>query len=175
MVCPSTGRRAGKVRVGDPEAEKSQASADADRATALTELQRELDQLRTALDEARRAARPAAAAPCPYADILFDQENHPDVVGHFTYNANLLNVDHPERIQNSHRVADDVVVQSLPMFRVAAGSAIDCGICQEGAEQHQLVRTLPCAHTYHANCIDRSLLRQRGDCPLCRRPVVKQT
>ncbi|GAB4824439.1 E3 ubiquitin-protein ligase sdir1 [Ancistrocladus abbreviatus] len=44
---------------------------------------------------------------------------------------------------------------------------LTCTICLEQAKKGELVRTLPCLHQFHANCID-PWLRQQGTCPVCK-------
>lgn len=42
-----------------------------------------------------------------------------------------------------------------------------CTICLEHIKRGDLLRTLPCLHQFHANCID-PWLRQKGTCPVCK-------
>ncbi|KAK4780209.1 hypothetical protein SAY87_016315 [Trapa incisa] len=42
-----------------------------------------------------------------------------------------------------------------------------CTICLEQVNKGDLVRSLPCLHQFHANCID-PWLRQQGTCPMCK-------
>ncbi|KAI3866568.1 hypothetical protein MKW92_052009, partial [Papaver armeniacum] len=44
---------------------------------------------------------------------------------------------------------------------------LTCSVCQEQANVGENVRTLPCLHQIHDNCID-PWLRQQGTCPLCK-------
>lgn len=49
-----------------------------------------------------------------------------------------------------------------------AKSGEPCSICLEDFETLQNVKTLPCQHEYHAECIDTWLTSRSGKCPLCR-------
>ncbi|XP_021835443.1 E3 ubiquitin-protein ligase SDIR1 isoform X2 [Spinacia oleracea] len=42
-----------------------------------------------------------------------------------------------------------------------------CTVCLEQVKRGELLRTLPCLHQFHANCID-PWLRQQGTCPICK-------
>ena len=42
-----------------------------------------------------------------------------------------------------------------------------CSICLEDFRVGEMVRTIPCFHSFHANCIDR-WLRTRTTCPICK-------
>lgn len=44
---------------------------------------------------------------------------------------------------------------------------LTCSICLEQVNMGELVRSLPCLHQFHANCID-PWLRQQGTCPVCK-------
>ena len=53
----------------------------------------------------------------------------------------------------------------------ADGSEVPCcSVCLCDAEDGDAMRTLPCAHSYHAACIDR-WLGLKGTCPVCKRDV----
>ncbi|KAF5954231.1 hypothetical protein HYC85_007087 [Camellia sinensis] len=47
---------------------------------------------------------------------------------------------------------------------------LTCTICLEQVNRGELVRSLPCLHQFHANCID-PWLRQQGTCPVCKLSV----
>jgi E3 ubiquitin-protein ligase SDIR1 len=42
-----------------------------------------------------------------------------------------------------------------------------CTVCLADYEPGDHIRTLPCMHNYHTECID-PWLRDRGDCPICK-------
>ncbi|XP_057522424.1 E3 ubiquitin-protein ligase SDIR1 [Amaranthus tricolor] len=44
---------------------------------------------------------------------------------------------------------------------------LTCSVCLEQVNIGELIRSLPCLHQYHANCID-PWLRQQGTCPVCK-------
>ncbi|WCJ20489.1 RING/U-box superfamily protein [Euphorbia peplus] len=44
---------------------------------------------------------------------------------------------------------------------------LTCSICLEQVNGGELVRSLPCLHQFHTNCID-PWLRQQGTCPVCK-------
>jgi hypothetical protein len=46
-----------------------------------------------------------------------------------------------------------------------------CAICLEPYEMGQSVRTIPCFHTFHVDCID-PWLSTKATCPVCKHPAV---
>jgi hypothetical protein len=46
-----------------------------------------------------------------------------------------------------------------------------CAICLEPYEMGQSVRTIPCFHTFHVDCID-PWLSTKASCPVCKHPAV---
>lgn len=46
-----------------------------------------------------------------------------------------------------------------------------CSVCLELYEEGSVVRTIPCFHTFHTQCID-PWLSQKAQCPVCKHPAV---
>lgn len=44
---------------------------------------------------------------------------------------------------------------------------LTCSVCLEQVGVGELLRSLPCLHQFHVNCID-TWLRQQGTCPVCK-------
>ncbi|XP_028792684.1 E3 ubiquitin-protein ligase SDIR1 isoform X2 [Neltuma alba] len=49
----------------------------------------------------------------------------------------------------------------------APDDELTCSVCLEQVNVGDLLRSLPCLHQFHANCID-PWLRQQGTCPICK-------
>ncbi|KAF3946503.1 hypothetical protein ACB098_06G156400 [Castanea mollissima] len=49
----------------------------------------------------------------------------------------------------------------------ASDDELTCSVCLEQVNVGELIRSLPCLHQFHANCID-PWLRQQGTCPVCK-------
>lgn len=49
----------------------------------------------------------------------------------------------------------------------ASEDELTCTICLEQVNRGELIRSLPCLHQFHTNCID-PWLRQQGTCPVCK-------
>ncbi|CAK7325719.1 unnamed protein product [Dovyalis caffra] len=49
----------------------------------------------------------------------------------------------------------------------SSDDGLTCSVCLEQVIMGEVIRTLPCLHQFHANCID-PWLRQQGTCPVCK-------
>ncbi|PKI72356.1 E3 ubiquitin-protein ligase SDIR1-like isoform X2 [Punica granatum] len=49
----------------------------------------------------------------------------------------------------------------------ASEDELTCSVCLEQVVTGELIRSLPCLHQFHVNCID-PWLRQQGTCPICK-------
>ncbi|KAH9638632.1 hypothetical protein HF086_007766 [Spodoptera exigua] len=62
-------------------------------------------------------------------------------------------------------------IEALPSYKFAAathrGEQTSCVVCMCEFEARQLLRVLPCAHEFHAKCVDK-WLRSNRTCPICR-------
>jgi hypothetical protein len=79
-------------------------------------------------------------------------------------------------LYNNHVVASMNDVLNLPMGVYKEPAQVDdCSICTD-ALHATICRQLPCGHIFHMRCIDKWLLRDRGECPICRArlPGVKE-
>ena len=71
-------------------------------------------------------------------------------------------------LYNNHVVASMNEVLNLPMGVYKEPAQVDeCSICTD-ALHATVCRQLPCGHMFHMRCIDKWLLRDRGECPSCR-------
>ncbi|KAK1752289.1 hypothetical protein QBC47DRAFT_69295 [Echria macrotheca] len=48
-----------------------------------------------------------------------------------------------------------------------AGQSVECVICLETFKEDSMVRCLQCHHIFHAECINKWLLKHHTTCPLC--------
>lgn len=71
--------------------------------------------------------------------------------------------------------ASEFEISRLPEHVVEAATCTapdrECAICLEQFSQGDKVRTLPCLHQLHSQCVDR-WLRQKAQCPVCKFPVA---
>ena len=58
-------------------------------------------------------------------------------------------------------------INSLPTHKYNGENSMSCNICLEPFCNGEDVKTLPCLHLYHSNCIDNWLVRQTN-CPVCK-------
>ncbi len=65
-----------------------------------------------------------------------------------------------------------MMLKRLKSHVMRTDSAETCSICTEEYKQGDSVRTLPCKHEFHKNCVDKWLITAGRTCPLCRDNVV---
>ena len=49
----------------------------------------------------------------------------------------------------------------------------ECAICISDIENNDILRTLPCFHKYHKECIDPYLIERSLLCPICKNSIQK--
>ncbi|KAJ3065367.1 E3 ubiquitin-protein ligase Zswim2 [Podochytrium sp. JEL0797] len=49
-----------------------------------------------------------------------------------------------------------------------------CEVCLASFASGQVVRQIPCLHSFHQSCVDRWLLMQKSTCPTCRAPAFRE-
>lgn len=78
------------------------------------------------------------------------------------------------RLCNAAKKAlDKIPVRSIRTGdREAEGDFECCAVCIEPFKVSEVIRTLPCKHTFHKSCVDPWLLEQRS-CPMCKMDILK--
>ncbi|KAJ8458790.1 hypothetical protein OPV22_031716 [Ensete ventricosum] len=116
-----------------------------------------------------------------------DSDNPPDAPSMTEEEINALPV-HKYKVQFSSRQSGGSVLQQASSSSISATEQkrqeatkldgnlktpedeLTCSVCLEQVNVGELVRSLPCLHQFHANCID-PWLRQQGTCPVCKHRV----
>jgi hypothetical protein len=90
----------------------------------------------------------------------------------------LLELDERERTRSSHgnELAATILLSQMPVSRVpATGSSAgeQCSICLEKMKENEEIRTLPCMHFFHRECIDKwiSMAGAAPKCPIDQAPI----
>lgn len=77
--------------------------------------------------------------------------------------------------REGHRGGGEWATQLVPAHPHPAGvPELQCSVCLDSVVAGSTVKTLPCAHTFHATCID-PWLQRRASCPCCRAPLEQIT
>ena len=107
--------------------------------------------------------------------LYFAKVNHLIRVSRQVIDDYALSDDDEEQTQSMVDQANQMtplyVVHRLPLRSSAGGSDEDekeCAVCLSRFEQRDLVRTLPCLHEFHEDCIDKWLIEKDRRCPCCR-------
>ncbi|KAG8390846.1 hypothetical protein BUALT_Bualt01G0125900 [Buddleja alternifolia] len=78
----------------------------------------------------------------------------------------------PQSVSPSAQQASSSVEKKQDLVNVPAGTKtsdddLTCSVCLEQVNIGEIIRSLPCLHQFHVNCID-PWLRQQGTCPVCK-------
>ncbi|GJN31032.1 hypothetical protein PR202_gb19386 [Eleusine coracana subsp. coracana] len=77
-------------------------------------------------------------------------------------------------VLNSHQMSPNFLKNEGGFNADGTGKTLDdeltCSVCLEQVDVGDLLRSLPCLHQFHVNCID-PWLRQQGTCPVCKHQV----
>jgi len=78
------------------------------------------------------------------------------------------------------RGASEGTINNLPTraFKKPVGAAaaaldeehLNCAVCMSSYDDDEILRTLPCLHSFHRDCVDQ-WLRTNKLCPLCKTPI----
>jgi hypothetical protein len=81
-----------------------------------------------------------------------------------------------ERGARPRLAASAHMIDELPTMCVPSGSPLckqRCLVCQERIKAGDELRTLPCIHSFHSQCVDQ-WLNSSKTCPVCKRHIDEQ-
>lgn len=99
----------------------------------------------------------------------FDQQSNEPNVDNMSYEE-LLELE--EKIGVVEKGVSNQQMQSLPVHTLTSKKEEECSVCQSEYEEGEKLRTLPCFHVYHKDCIDQ-WLKQKNSCPVCFKPIFE--
>ena len=87
-----------------------------------------------------------------------------------------------EQISNAmYKATPKAIVESLPVRKITAEQVLanqakvheeeamaKCMVCLVDYEAADELRTMPCMHFFHRECIDKWLLKRGSTCPICK-------
>ena len=102
--------------------------------------------------------RPILSGVCmELAAQTFQPHTEGDLANGFLVNGDFVNGDLVEEL-----------LALLPVHTVLASDVVvSCAVCQESAVTDEKLRTLPCLHRFHVDCID-TWLAMATTCPVCK-------
>ena len=66
--------------------------------------------------------------------------------------------------------------KSKRILYLPAGMKKDlCIVCQHPYKTNQIIRVLPCTHTFHTKCIDKWFMNGNISCPICAKELFDTT
>nr|CAN60068.1 hypothetical protein VITISV_012400 [Vitis vinifera] len=95
-----------------------------------------------------------------------DSENVPTTPSMSEEEINALPV-HKYKVAGTQGGGSSMQQGSSSASAEAPDDELTCSVCLEQVNVGELIRSLPCLHQFHANCID-PWLRQQGTCPVCK-------
>jgi len=118
-------------------------------------------------------------APDEYIVHLMNIEN----IFHQLFDNLLENERFQEAIQNSLNTYNDELFQKTDEFQIDLTSqqlipygedmetTSICQICLETMLHGEWIYRLPCQHSYHKDCLQKSIEHQHYECPLCKHAI----
>ena len=63
------------------------------------------------------------------------------------------------------------VVRELPQRVCSVTEDQECCICLDSFVKSNVIKTLPCGHEFHGDCIHQWLVTEHSTCPMCKHPI----
>ncbi|KAH6880000.1 hypothetical protein B0T10DRAFT_495661 [Thelonectria olida] len=58
---------------------------------------------------------------------------------------------------------------------LSSNETLVCVICLEPMQGRQMIRSLPCEHVFHSECITKWFLKKHVTCPVCKKDCIPRT
>ncbi|KAH7124984.1 hypothetical protein B0J13DRAFT_150576 [Dactylonectria estremocensis] len=85
-----------------------------------------------------------------------------------------------ERLNNvapaqSYKKWRDQMKHSPRHFEPSNNNTLVCVFCLEAMQGKQIVRSLPCGHAFHSECITKWFMKRHDTCPVCKQGDIPHT
>lgn len=111
-----------------------------------------------------------------FQDLPLQYHPRPDIVGRDSgsnYSNSIAEFEPGDQLRSATPMTSALAINCLATKQVSEADLKEtgegrCAICKEEVPLGTIVKSMPCQHWYHGECIKQWLEKERGSCPKCR-------